>query len=138
MQLTQFTDYSLRTLMYLAEHQDKLCTIGEIAKWYGISKPHLVKVVHNLAKMNYIRSVQGKGGGISLNKPVSEINIGKIVRDTEPDFHLVECFDKENNTCRITNNCKLKHVLHDAAQSFFAMLDRQTLESVCSNPKLKS
>jgi Rrf2 family nitric oxide-sensitive transcriptional repressor len=137
MQLTQFTDYSLRTLMYLAEHPDKLCTIGKIAEWYGISKPHLVKVVHNLAKLGYIKSVQGKGGGISLNKPVSEINIGSIVRDTEPNFHMVECFDKKNNTCKITNNCKLKHVLHDATQSFLGMLDEHTLESVCSNSKPK-
>ena len=135
MQLTQFTDYSLRTLMYLAEHPDKLCTIGEIAQWYGISKPHLVKVAHNLVKLDYIKSTQGKGGGISLNKPLSEINIGRIVRDTEPNFHMVECFDKENNTCKITNNCKLKHVLHDATQSFLGMLDEHTLESVCSNSK---
>ena len=135
MQLTQFTDYSLRTLMYLAEHPDKLCTIGEIANWYGISKPHLVKVVHNLAKLDYIKSVQGKGGGIFLNKPASEINIGRIVRDTEPNFHIVECFEKENNTCRITNSCKLKHVLHDATQSFLKILDQHTLESVYPDSK---
>ncbi len=133
MQLTQFTDYSLRTLMYLAEHPDKLCTIGEIAEWYGVSKPHLVKVVHNLAKLGYIKSVQGKGGGIALNKPISEINIGHIVRDTEPNFNMVECFDKKNNTCKITNNCKLKHVLYGATESFLNMLDQHTLGSVCSN-----
>lgn len=133
MQLTQFTDYSLRTLMYLAEHPDKLCTIGEISNWYGISKPHLVKVVHNLVKMDYIKSVQGKGGGISLNKPASEINIGRIIRDTEPNFYIVECFDKENNTCKITNRCKLKHSLSKATDAFLKILDQQTLENVCSN-----
>lgn len=137
MQLTQFTDYSLRTLMYLAERPDKLCTIGEVAEWYGVSKPHLVKVAHNLVKLGYIKSIQGKGGGISLNKPASDINIGQIVRDTEQNFHIVECFDKENNSCKIINNCKLKHVLHDATQSFLEILDRHTLESVFSNPKLK-
>jgi len=137
MQLTQFTDYSLRTLMYLAEHPDKLCTIGEVADWYGISKPHLVKVVHNLAKMDYIKSIQGKGGGIALNKKLSDINIGRIVRDTEPNFYMVECFDVVSNKCKITNSCKLKHVLHDATQSFLNMLDQQTLESVCSNLKPK-
>lgn len=137
MQLTQFTDYSLRTLMYLAEHPDKLCTIGEIAQWYGVSKPHLVKVVHNLVKLGYIKSVQGKGGGISLNKPLSNINIGCIVRDTEPNFYMVECFNAQNNTCKITNHCQLKHVLHEATQSFLKILDQHTLESVCSNLKPK-
>lgn len=136
MQLTQFTDYSLRTLMYLAEHSDRLCNIGEIAEWHEISKPHLVKVVHNLVKLGYIKSIQGKGGGISLNTPPSEINIGRIVRDTEPNFHMVECFDTENNTCKITNSCNLRHVLHDATQSFLKILDQHTLKSMCANAKL--
>lgn len=133
MQLTQFTDYSLRTLMYLAGNPDKKHTIGEIAECYDISKAHLVKVVHNLVKLNYIKSVQGKGGGISLNKEAADINIGRLVRDTEANFNIVECFDQKNNTCNITNNCKLQHVLYSATNAFIAVLDEHTLETINYN-----
>lgn len=130
MQLTHFTDYSLRTLIYLAGQPDKKCTIGEIAEWYGISKPHLVKAVHNMVKLGYIKSTRGKSGGICLNKPACDIVIGAVIRDTEPNLHVVECFDKENNTCRITDNCTLKHVLDKATQSFLKIVDGETLESI--------
>lgn len=130
MRLTQFSDYSLRLLLYLAEHADASCTIGEISEWYGISKPHLVKVAHNLAKLGYVHSTQGRGGGLRLAKSPGEINLAALVRDTEPDFHTVECFDRVRNTCRITRTCKLKHVLHDATKAFLNTLEGKTLASI--------
>lgn len=132
MRLTQFSDYSLRLMLYLAQRPDATCTIGEIAAWYGVSKPHLVKVAHNLVKLGYVRSAQGKGGGLRLAKPAGQIEIAALVKHTEPDFHLVECFDKERNTCRVTRSCKLKHVLHGATSAFFASLAGHTLESIAS------
>lgn len=133
MRLTQFSDYSLRLLLYLAERAETSCTIGEIAEWYGISKPHLVKVAHNLVKLGYVASTQGKGGGLRLAKAAAQINIAVLVKRTEPDFHVVECFDKERNTCRITQSCKLKHLLHDATRAFFKSLEQHTLESIVSS-----
>lgn len=132
MQLTKFSDYSLRLLLYLAERPETSSTIGDIAQWYGISKPHLVKVAHNLVKLGYVNSSQGKGGGLRLAKPPEKINIATLVRHTEPDFHVVECFDKARNTCRITQNCKLKHVLHEATRAFFQSLEKHTLASIAS------
>lgn len=133
MQLTQFTDYSLRVLMYLAKNQEKLANITEIAKWYGISKPHLVKIVHNLAKLNYVKTIQGKGGGILLSKHPAELNIGQIIKNTEANFHIVECFNEKNNSCRITENCNLKHILHEAIHAFFNVLSHYSLEDLCKN-----
>jgi len=135
MRLTQFSDYSLRLLLYLAERSDKPATIGEIARWYGVSKPHLVKVAHNLVKLGYVHSTQGRGGGLRLAKLPEEINIATLIRHTEPDFHVVECFDQVNNTCRITRSCKLKHVLHDATGAFFKSLEQHTLQSIASLSK---
>jgi Rrf2 family nitric oxide-sensitive transcriptional repressor len=132
MRLTQFSDYSLRLLLYLAERADTSCTIGEIAEWYGISRPHLVKVAHNLVKLSYVASTQGKGGGLRLAKSPAQINIAALVKQTEPDFHVVECFDRERNTCRITQSCQLKHVLHDATRAFFKSLEQHTLDSIVS------
>lgn len=130
MNLTKFTDYSLRVLLYLAECPETLCRITEIAEWYGISKPHLVKVVHQLAQLGYVKSIQGRNGGICLNQSPFEITIGQIVRQTEPDFHVVECFNNAKNTCRITNTCSLKHTLHSATDAFLTVLDKTTLASL--------
>lgn len=133
MQLTKFTDYSLRILIYMSEHPDQLCTINEMAKWYGISKTHLVKVAHNLVKLGYIKSTQGKGGGLHLNREAQEINIGQLIRDIEPNFYIAECFDRERNSCRITETCKLKHILHEAADQFFNVLNKHTLDTITLN-----
>lgn len=133
MHLTQFSDYSLRLLMYLAERPNESATIGVIAAWYGISKPHLVKVAHHLVKLGYVASTQGKGGGLRLAKPADKISIAALVKQTEPNFHVVECFDKANSTCRVTRTCKLKHVLSDATQAFFKSLEGHTLASIVAN-----
>ena len=130
MQLTQFTDYSLRVLIYLGERPDVRCTITDIAAWHDISKQHLVKVTHHLAKLAYIKSIQGKGGGIELAVSPSAINIGVLIEQTEPHFELVECFNRQTNSCRITESCSLKHLLFDAQRQFLAVLKKKTLEDI--------
>ena len=127
MQLTYYTDYSLRVLMYLAVHRDKVVNISEIADRYGISRNHLVKVVHNLARGGFIKSYRGKGGGIELAREPAKINIGDVVRYTEGEPKPVECFDVERNRCVIANACGLAEVIGEACDSFFATLDRYTL-----------
>ena len=127
MQLTYYTDYSLRVLMYLAIRRDRIANIAEIAECYGISRNHLVKVVHNLARGGFIKSYRGKGGGIELARDLKEINIGEVVRYTEGPLKPVECFDIERNRCVIANVCGLADVIAEACNSFFATLDRYTL-----------
>lgn len=134
MRLTNYTDYSLRVLIYLAaEHNGKLANIKEIAETYDISKNHLMKIIYNLGKMGYIDTIRGRNGGIRLAKIPSEINIGEIVRKTEEDFNIVECFDKENNKCIISQDCTLKHILNKAMNEFLAVLDQYTLEDITKN-----
>ena len=127
MQLTYYTDYSLRVLMYLAIRRHRIANISEIAECYGISRNHLVKVVHNLARGGFIKSYRGKGGGIELARDLKEINIGEVVRYTEGPLKPVECFDIERNRCVIANVCGLADVIAEACNSFFATLDRYTL-----------
>lgn len=126
MQLTQYTDYSLRVMAYLAQlgHQS---TISEITDYFGVSRNHLVKVVHNLAKHGLIRSTRGKGGGIQLGRPAEEINLGEVVRITEPNFDLVECFDSRGDCCIVSKQCGLRNPLLEAQRAFMAVLDRSTL-----------
>lgn len=130
MQLTQYTDYALRTLIYLARQQNQLVTISAIAEFYAISRNHLIKIVHHLAQQGYIETIRGKHGGIRLAKAPEEIRLGELVRQTEPNFNLAECFDKAKNHCAITRSCRLQGILHEAARNFIATLDRHTLADV--------
>jgi len=127
--LTTMTDYALRLLMYLAQQPDRLCTIAEAAQAHGISETHLMKVTHHLGLLGWIETVRGKGGGMRLARAPHEIGLGEVVRDMEPDFHLVECFSS-GNTCVRTGDCALTGVLHSALQDFLARLDGVTLADI--------
>jgi len=129
MQLTLYTDYSLRTLIFLAASQ-RTATIAEIAQRFGVSRNHLSKVANNLVHLGYIDSMQGKGGGLALAQQPSDINVGDLIRKVEPHFNLVECFDREHDTCPITPVCSLKRILDEANVAFFDVLDRYTLEDM--------
>lgn len=133
MQFTHFTDYSLRTLIYLGAQQSVLATVSEIAATYGISKNHLTKVVHQLATRGYIQTTRGKGGGIRLARLPQLINIGDVVRDMEENINLVECFNAKNQSCPLLPACVLKSVLAEARKSLFDTLDRYTLADLLTN-----
>ncbi|WP_282034936.1 Rrf2 family transcriptional regulator [Metabacillus indicus] len=139
MRLTNYTDYSLRVLIYLAsKEKGELSNIKEIAEAYHISKNHLMKVTYELGKMKVIETVRGRGGGIRLALSPEEINIGAIVRQTEDDFNLVECFDSERNMCAISPACKLKGVLHKALKAYLEVLDGYTLADLVQNKSMLS
>lgn len=128
MRLTLYTDYSLRSLLYLGvKGLDKLTTIQEIADSYGISKNHLMKVTYDLGQHGYIETIRGRGGGIRLAMDPKDINIGQVVRHTEEDFHIVECFNTESNLCRISSACQLKNALNQALKAYLHVLDQYTL-----------
>jgi Rrf2 family nitric oxide-sensitive transcriptional repressor len=126
-QLTRYSDYSLRVLIYLALDPERLVTIEEIAQSYGISKAHLMKVVHQLGLNGYVETVRGRGGGLRLARRPEEITVGEVVRSTEENMALVECFDPESSQCAIEPACGLRSVLHEALAAFLAVLDRHTL-----------
>lgn len=132
MQLTQFTDYALRVLIYVAVHKEK-CTIAQIAQAYDISENHLVKIVHKLGKEGILETVRGKHGGIFLAQAPESLNLKDLVLLLEPNFHVVGCFDQINANCRIIPVCKLKGVLADALQQFMDVLAQYTLADMVQN-----
>ncbi|MDX8413705.1 MAG: Rrf2 family transcriptional regulator [Mariprofundales bacterium] len=136
MQLTLYTDYSLRVLLYLASHPDKRITITEIAEYFGISRNHLVKVVHNLGKLELIHTIRGKSGGLLLAVAPENINIAETVRQIEPHMNLLECFDDATNTCPITSQCALKGVLFQARKGFMDVLENYTLADMLPKPAI--
>jgi Rrf2 family nitric oxide-sensitive transcriptional repressor len=127
MRLTQYTDYALRTLILLGLKGEALGTIAEIAQRYGISENHLMKLVPALGRMGYVETLRGRHGGLRLAKPPAEIRLGEVVRHTETDFTLVECFDAARNGCPISGVCALEGVLGEALSQFMSVLDRYTL-----------
>jgi len=128
MQLTMFTDYALRVLMMVGLKDGELATIPEISERYGISRNHLMKVVHHLSRAGYLATVRGKGGGIRLARPASEIRIGAVIRDTEEHLDLVACFDPaRKGECVIEPACELKRALGKALDAFLGVMDGYTL-----------
>lgn len=138
MRLSEYTDYTLRVLMYCAAHRERLVTIGELADHHGVSKNHLMKVVNDLAHQGLIETTRGRGGGLRLLKEPGAIRIGDVVRATETDFRLVECFDPRTNLCSLSPSCRLKHVFDDALQAYFKALDGATLADLTPGPAAAS
>ncbi|MDY0407632.1 Rrf2 family transcriptional regulator [Virgibacillus soli] len=134
MQLKKYTDYALRVLIFTGmKSGDDLASIKEISEVYAISQHHLGKIVFELNKLGLIETVRGRYGGIRLAKQPEDINVGAVVRDLENDFYLLECFNKHSNHCIISPACKLKHVLHEALEAFFHVLDQYTLKDLIVN-----
>jgi len=126
MHLTLWTDYALRTLIYVGAKGEQLSTIAEIAESFDISKSHLMKVVNKLGQQGYIDTVRGKGGGIRLRRPPAEICVGAIVRETEEDLAVIGCL-AESGFCRIEGCCVLRQALRQATVAFLSTLDGYTL-----------
>jgi len=140
MRLSLFTDYSLRVLMFAALKGGSF-SLSEVAEAYDISRHHLVKVVNYLAKLGYLETRRGRGGGIALGMPPEDIRIGMVVRRTENTPFIVECFDKQHNTCPINGSCRLKGALAQAVNAFYETLDRHTLRELVTGveaPRLNS
>ena len=132
MELSRFTDYSLRTLLYAGMHAGRTITVPEVATAYCISENHLVKIIHKLGKLGFLETKRGRSGGFQLSKTPSEINIGAVVRTTE-SLVLVECLGQDGGTCPIVSACILKRVIAEARDAFLETFDRYTLQDLLKN-----
>jgi Rrf2 family nitric oxide-sensitive transcriptional repressor len=133
MRLTDYTDYSLRVLLYLAVRPAGLATIQDISDSYGISKNHLMKVVQRLAELGWVETVRGRNGGLRLFEHSASLTVGEVVRAAESDFALVGCLPDERGShrdCAIQSHCRLKGVMEGARDAFFAELDRHTISDI--------
>ena len=127
MQLTKFSDYSLRALIAATLRNPNLVTIPELAVMYDISEDHVRKVMHQLACHGFLESVRGRAGGYRLGRPAEKITIGQVIRATEAEFRIVECFKPSSGQCRIEPCCELKPILREALEAFLTVLDQYTL-----------
>lgn len=136
MRLTRHTDNALRALIYLGIHTDEApARITDIARRMGMSEDHLAKVVARLAQLGYVETIRGRIGGVRLARAAEEINVGEVVRATEDNLILVECFDPSTNRCPIAPACALAPALDEALTAFLAVLDRYTLADFVAKPR---
>ena len=131
MRLTLWTDYALRTLIYVGARADRLATIGEVAETFDISRAHLTKVVNRLARQGYLEAVRGRGGGIRLARAAGDIRVGAVVRDSEEDLAVMGCLSG-TGFCRIEGCCVLRGALRQATLAFLQVLDAYTLAHLLS------
>ncbi|WP_372884399.1 Rrf2 family transcriptional regulator [Shimia sp.] len=134
MRLTVMSDYALRVLLYTAAYPDRLVTIDETQEAYDISRGHLMKIVGTLASAGMLRSQRGRSGGFTLGRPPEEIRLGDVLRLTEPDFEMVECF-RPDNACAITPVCRLPGLVNEALSAFMEVMDRYTLADLILQPQ---
>jgi Rrf2 family transcriptional regulator, nitric oxide-sensitive transcriptional repressor len=130
MRLAEYTDYTLRVLMYCAARPQQLVTISELAERHAVSRNHLMKIVTDLGRQGVLETTRGRGGGLRLMKDPSKIRIGDVVRASETDFRLVECFDPDTNECTLSSSCRLKGVFNAALRAYFKELDAMTLADI--------
>ena len=130
MRLTDYTDYALRLLMHLGDRPGRIITVREIAGKHGISHSHLTKIVHQLGLHGVLDTLRGRAGGIRLARPPEQIMLGAVIRITEPDFQMVDCFAASGSSCILTGHCKLRQLLAEATLAYLSVLDRVPLSAL--------
>ena len=126
----RFPDYALRVLMYAAEHDGRKVKIAEIARVHDVSQNHLMKVVNRLAQLEFLTTVRGRSGSITLGRPAADISIGAIIRALEP-LTIVECFASgSGRDCCLAPRCALARAMQKALADFLTALDGFTLADV--------
>ena len=139
MRLTRHTDNALRALIYLGIDTDEApARITDIARRMGMSEDHLAKVIARLSQLGYVETIRGRDGGARLAQPAAEIVVGAVVRATEDNLNLVECFDPATNQCPIAPACALAPALDEALTAFLSVLDRYTLADLIAKPRALS
>ncbi len=137
MRLTSHSDYAFRTLLHLGSRADQVVSVATIADAFGLSANHLAKVAQELAHAGFVRSQRGPSGGLELARAPDEIRLGDVLRATEPDFQLVDCFGARHDACPLDGACKLKDVMGQALRAFLEVFDCYTLADLLRSRGLR-
>lgn len=133
MHLTQYSNFALRTLQFVALRSPAVVTVDDVARAHRISRAHLVKVSHELGRRGYIETIRGRNGGMRLARPAQDISVGEVLRWTEAPLELAECFNSDTNSCPLIGVCHLSRGLQRALRAFFVVLDDLTIADITAN-----
>lgn len=139
MRLTRQTNYAIRILMYCAANHGRLSRIPEIASAYTVSELFLFKILQPLVEAGLVETVRGRNGGVRLGRPATDITLLEVVRVTEDNFSMAECFDSDAAECPLIDSCALNEALRKALGAFFDVLDGYTIDMlVTARPAMRS
>jgi Rrf2 family nitric oxide-sensitive transcriptional repressor len=133
MKLTSYTNYAMRSLQFAALKAPELVRIDDVAQIHNLSRPHIMKIVHELGKAGYLETVRGRSGGFRLARAPEDISVGDVVRITEGPLDVVECFNPQTNSCPLIGICVLSQKLQEATAAFMAVLDDLTIADIAAN-----
>ncbi len=131
MQITKFTDLSLRVLMYLTQENRVLpVTINEIAEQFSVPRNHLIKVVTRLNKLGWVFATRGRNGGLRLGRQASQLMLGNILQELENAPALIDC---AKPPCALKGQCHLKEILDVGLKSFYEHMNTFSLADVVNH-----
>lgn len=131
MQLTKFTDLSLRTLMYLTQDERAVpVTINEIAEQFYVPRNHLIKIVTRLNKLGWIEATRGRNGGLRLGVNALTLRLGDVIKELENSTSLVNCAEPP---CVLKGQCNLKDMLDQGLQQFYNYMNSYTLADMVNS-----
>lgn len=139
MRLTRQTNYAIRMLMYCAANEGELSRVPEIARSYGVSELFLFKILQPLVQHGLIETVRGRNGGVRLGRAAEEISLFDVVRVTEENFAMAECFENDATDCPLVDSCALNSALREALNAFFAVLMKYSIaDMVKTRPNIRA
>lgn len=130
MRLTRQTNYAIRILMYCAANDGRLSRVPEIAAAYSVSELFLFKILQPLVENKFVETVRGRNGGVRLGKPARDITLFDVVRVTEDNFSMAECFENDAAECPLVDSCALNEALRKALGAFFEVLEGYTIDDL--------
>ncbi|OYR14855.1 iron-responsive transcriptional regulator RirA [Brucella thiophenivorans] len=138
MRLTRQTNYAVRMLMYCAANDGKLSRVPEIARAYGVSELFLFKILQPLVEHKLVETVRGRNGGVRLGRAAKDISLFDVVRVTEENFAMAECFENDAAECPLVDSCGLNSALREALNAFFGVLMKYSIaDLVKSRPNVR-
>ncbi|MCY1371790.1 HTH-type transcriptional repressor NsrR [compost metagenome] len=139
MRLTRQTNYAIRMLMYCAANDGKLSRVPEIARAYGVSELFLFKILQPLVEHSLVETVRGRNGGVRLGRAAKDISLFDVIRVTEENFAMAECFENDATECPLVDSCSLNSALREALNAFFGVLMKYSIaDLVKARPNVRA
>ena len=120
-------DYAIRICAYLAgQEPGKAIPLSKIVSNLMIPKPFATKITHKLKKAGVTGSVQGKTGGIYLNKDPHRLSVLDILKAMEFDSTLNECI-YHHDICPLVGVCHIHHFFREEERRLLKNFENKKL-----------
>ncbi|MBW6480003.1 MAG: Rrf2 family transcriptional regulator [Bacteroidales bacterium] len=118
--------------MVLIAKSDTHINVNVLSQEMGASRNHLAKVLQQLVKFNYLKSVRGPSGGFVLNVHPSELTILDIYQAIEGKIETPQC-PLDRQICPF-DKCLMGGMVKNVTDQFKSYFEGQTLEKFINEP----